>query len=186
MSSVKEVIAEQKRIGKSNNYSRSDMDQLAQAMVNDPDYEVPVYVRKGEKFEVVTEKPGQKIRDTIFAPLLKYAGVDKADMQLAQDYQVSRAGGEALAGFALHLTKAYLTERGRKLALPMTSDHESTMIISVKEEAEKAVDTNVIVKAEDGSYNTVPTGKTVITKAHTKGVMSNKSPVWLKKTVDKK
>ncbi len=184
--SVKDVIAEQKTkgIGKSNSFSRGELDQLAQAMINDEDYEVPVYVRKGDSYGIVKEKPGQKVRDTIFAPLLKTAGLDRTEVtKLAQEYQVSRSGGEAMASFALHLTKAYLTERGRKLTLPATGEAEAIMTIVPKLVPEKSVDTNVIVKGEDGQYTTSPTGKTVVTKEHVKGVMTNRVPVWLKKTV---
>lgn len=168
------------------NYSRSELDTLAGAMLNDTETDIPVYIKKGDQFEVSAVRPGKRVRDCVIAPVLKGFGIDKSEMSKLDDFPIPRSGGEAMAEFSLMLVKEYLTKVGRKLTLPMTSDKEASMTIYTDEEKEKSIDANIIRRGEDGVYTVEPSNKTVVTAAHTKLCATNKSPAWIKKTIEKK
>lgn len=181
-----ESLAKARKDKRTTNYSRSELDSLAVAMLNDTVTDIPIYVKKGEQFETMNVRPGKKVRDCVIAPVAKSLGIDKSELAKIDDIAIPRSGGEAMSEFSLVLVKDYLTKVGRKLTLPMTSDKEATMSIYVTEEKEKSTDTNTIKRADDGSFSVHPTGNTVVTAAHTKICASNKSPAWIKKTVKTK
>lgn len=188
MSKYTDFVTDLKNQSKGGNYSKNDLVNLATAMFNDPECEIPVYVKRGDTYEERTHKPSQAIRNNLIAPILKNFGVDRAEMARLNEVQTSRAGGEALTDFALLLIKQYISNSGlgRKLTLPMTSPNETVQSIScVKAEEEKRA-TTMIARNEDGTYSTTPTGKVVTTQAHEKVKVGNRVPVWLKQTTDAK
>lgn len=169
-----------------NNYSKSELNTLATTLMNDPSADITVHFKKGDVFETKVYNPGKAIRANLIAPILRNFGVDRAEMGKLDEMQVSRAGGEALADFALLLVKSYISTKGlgRKLTLPMLSTDETVQSLecgSVKEEQRA---TTRIVRQEDGTYVTTPTGKLVTTRGHEKLKTINRVPAWLKTTKD--
>lgn len=188
MSKYNDFVKTLKESNKGTNYSKNDLVGLATEMFNDNEAEIPVYVKRGDSFEKKVYKPGAAVRTNLIAPILKTFGVDRAEMAKLAEAQTSRAGGEALADFSLLLIKQYISENGlgRKLTLPMTSPDEAVQSISCVKAAEEKRATTMIVRNEDGTYSTAPTGKVVTTKAHEKVKVGNRVPVWLKQTTDAK
>ena len=82
------------------------------------------------------------------------------------------------------LIKKYL-ETGKSYRFPMTSEKEATMSLSLTEAEEVTKATNKITEVAPGKYESVPTGKTVKTSAHTRMVAKNAVPGWLKQDVTK-
>lgn len=179
-----DFVAELKAQSKGTNYSKSDLNSLAMAMFNDAEASIPVFVKKGDGYEERKLNPGMSLRNQLIAPILKTYGVDRAEMSSLPQVQTTRAGGEALADFSLALIKQYISKTGlgRKLTLPMCSPNETVQSIScIDKEAEESATTK-IVRVEDGSYQTTPTGNIVLTQAHEKLKVANRVPKWLKKT----
>lgn len=187
MSKYQEFIEACKKEDDSSTYSKTKFVGLVTAMANDPDCAIDTYTRKGDKPEKKTVYPSRDLRNDMIAPIVKSFGVDKAEMARLEEVQVSRAGGEALANFALLAVKEYISKNGlgRKLTLPMTSETETTQTLGVEESAKETKATTMIVKDGD-VYKTTPTGKIVTTEAHDKLKVTNKVPVWLKTTTEAK
>lgn len=188
MSKFTDFVAQQKAASKGTNYSKNELVGLATAMFNDPDCEIPVYVKRGDSVEERKQKPSQAIRNNLIAPILRGFGVDRAEMAKLNDVQTSRAGGESLVDFSLLLLKEYISKNGmgRKLTLPMTSPAETVQSICCISAEEEKRATTMIARNEDGTYSTAPTGKIVTTKAHEKVKVGNRVPAWLKQTTDAK
>lgn len=182
MGKYEEFLKEAKATSKGTNYSKGGMVGLATAMFNDTECSIKTYVKKGESYEEKPMYPSKEIRENLIAPILKNFGVDKAEMSRLNDVQTSRAGGEALTDFALLLVKEYVSQEGlgRKLTLPMTSATESVQTLSTYSAEKDAKETTMIVRGEDGTYSTTPTGKTVTTEAHERLKVGNRVPAWLK------
>lgn len=172
--------------GRGGNYSKSEMNNLAMTMMNDPAADIKVYLKKGDTYEVRTYNPGKSVRANLIAPILRTFGVDRAEMGKLDEIQVSRAGGESLADFALLLIKSYISTKGlgRKLTLPMLSTDETVQSLECTTVKEEQRATTRIVRQEDGTYVTTPTGKLVTTTSHEKLKTGNRVPAWLKKTQD--
>lgn len=183
--SYNEMVADLKNGSKGNGYSKSDLNSLAMAMFNDVDAAIPVYVKKGSSYEEKLMYPGRDLRTQLIAPILKSYGVDKAEIASLDKVQTSRAGGEALANWALLLVKEYIsTQRGlgRKLTLPMTSARETVQSISTVGVSEETRKTMEIVK-EGETYTPKPTGNITKTAEHEKMRVGNRVPEWLKTTM---
>ena len=182
--SYNEQVAALKANSKGTGYSKSDLVTLAMAMFNDVEATIPVYVKKGNSFEKKMMNPGRSLRTNVIAPILKSYGVDKAELASLDQIQVSRAGGESLAEFALLLVKSYISNQeglGRKLTLPMTSARETVQSISTVNVAEETRATTEIVHEGD-VYKPRPTGNITTTAEHEKMKVGNRVPEWLKKT----
>ena len=80
--------------------------------------------------------------------------------------------------------KDYL-DTGKSLKFPMTSETETSMQVSIQNAPEKKFDTTKIEQQADGSYVSVPTGKTVTYKERQIMSVSNKVPEHLKIRKDK-
>lgn len=169
-----------------NNYSKSELNTLATVMMNDPTADITVHFKKGDTFETRVYNPGKSIRANLIAPILRNFGVDRAEMGKLDDMQISRAGGEALADFSLLLVKSYISKKGlgRKLTLPMLSTDETVQTLECDTTKEEKRATTRIVRQEDGTYVTTPTGKLVTTRSHEKLKTTNRVPAWLKTTQD--
>lgn len=169
-------------------FSKSDMNDMAMVMLNDPDCEIKNYIKKGESYNVEVKVPFRMLRDSVYAPVLKDFGVDKAEMSKLDNYKISRAAASTLVDLSLTFVKSYISSRGlgRKLTLPMTSPDEAAQSISFVRVPEETRETTMIVRAEDGSYKTTPTGKKVTTAAHENLKVANRVPAWSKKTEDLK
>lgn len=191
MSKFSDLIAAaqaERKDGRGENYSRTSMVELATVMANDIDCEIPVYTKKGDAPEKKSIFPARALRNDVIAPVLKGFGVDRAELGRLNEVQISRAGGETLTDYSLLLLKTYISKNGlgRKLTLPMTSPAETVQSLSVESSGEESHATTKIVRNEDGTYSTTPTGKIVTTKAHDKLKVTNRVPSWLKSSEDAK
>ena len=168
------------------NYSKSELNNLAMVMMNDPAADITVYFKKGDVYETRVFNPGKSIRNNLIAPILRSFGVDRAEMGKLDEMQISRAGGEALADFSLLLVKNYISSKGlgRKLTLPMLSVDETVQSLECTPVNEEERATTRIVRQEDGTYVTTPTGKLVTTRGHEKLKTTNRVPAWLKTIKD--
>ena len=165
------------------NYSRQSLVDLAQAMVNDSGYVIPVYTKKGEGYVKTEMQPGKALRENLIAPFLKAFGVDKAEMGKLPDVMCTRSGAEALVDFSMLLTKTYISPSGmnRKLTLPMTALDETTATISMVHADKEIRDASKIVNNGDGTFTPTPTGMRTETAERQKTTVKNRVPAWLKK-----
>ena len=165
------------------NYSRQSLVDLAQAMVNDSGYVIPVYTKKGEGYVKPEMQPGKALRENLIAPFLKAFGVDKAEMGKLPDVMCTRSGAEALVDFSMLLTKTYISPSGmnRKLTLPMTALDETTATISMVHADKEIRDASKIVNNGDGTFRPTPTGMRTETAERQKTTVKNRVPAWLKK-----
>ena len=165
------------------NYSRQSLVDLAQAMVNDSGYVIPVYTKKGEGYVKTEMQPGKALRENLIAPFLKAFGVDKAEMGKLPDAMCTRSGAEALVDFSMLLTKTYISPSGmnRKLTLPMTALDETTATISMVHADKEIRDASKIVNNGDGTFTPTPTGMRTETAERQKTTVKNRVPAWLKK-----
>jgi len=165
----------------SSRHSKGDFVDMAQALLNSPEYVVEYKLKDGTKGQPMSVKsePVKKYRESL-EPVLKSFGIDSSEMGKLQDVQFSKKHAEAVTELASLLVKD-LTGTGRKLILPITQMDETQMEISQVKVPKKTAATTKIVKDEKtGDYSTVPTGKEVTTAAHSAVKASNKVPAWLK------
>lgn len=165
------------------NYSRQSLVDLAQAMVNDSGYVIPVYTKKGEGYVKTEMQPGKALRENLIAPFLKAFGVDKAEMGKLPDVMCTRSGAEALVDLSMLLIKTYISPSGmnRKLTLPMTALDETTATISMVHADKEIRDASKIVNNGDGTFTPTPTGMRTETAERQKTTVKNRVPAWLKK-----
>lgn len=156
-------------------FSKSDMTQMTQSMLNSPAYEVTNYMKDVET-PVVT-KPVERYRESL-KPVLKQFGVDNAELDKVQTVTFGKDHAEAVNDIAMQIVKDY-TDTGRKLILPINSPDEAQMEIYQETIKETEVETKKIVEVSEGKFEQVPTGKKKKTKKHRKMKVSNKVPAWL-------
>lgn len=172
---LKEQITEKVKEAGGSRHSKSDLTQMTHTLLNTPDQEVTTYLK--EVNEPVTSKPVQRYRETL-KPVLKQFGVDDAEMDKIQSVKFSKDHAEAFNDLACQVVKDY-TGTGRKLILPVNDKDEAQMEIQQVTKPEKEEATKKPVKKDDGTYESVPTGKIRKTKAHKEMKVSNKVPGWL-------
>lgn len=175
-----EINEKVKKAG-STTQSKTDLVAMTQGLLNCPEHDIEVY-SKGETGGapvVKTISPSKRYRESL-KPVLKQFGIDKDELQKVEDITFSKEHAAAVCEVATTVIKDY-TGVGRKFVFPITSETESQMSIAQVNVGNKTNETRKIVKDEaTGKYNSVPTGKTVTTKAHTAMKASNKIPYWLK------
>lgn len=180
---LKEIEKNVKEKG-SRNYSKSDQVDLMKELVNDVDHEATIVSKDAAGgVKKTTINATKNFRENVIRKAMIHGGLDKADAQAASEtYQVDKAGAESLVTLGMIAMKDYLGT-GRKVVLPTTEENEAVMSIQIGDVAEKVEATKKIEQQEDGSYASVPTGKTVKTEAHTKLIAKNKVPDYLKSEV---
>lgn len=172
-------ITEKVKSQGSSSYSKSDLVSMTQSLLNTPEHVVDVYVKnKDGEPSVLPTKPVEKYRESL-KPVLKQFGIDKDELNKVHEVQFTKDHAEALSSLAGIIVKDY-TKTGRKLKFPITSPTEGEMSLSQTDVVEKTVATRKIVQKDNGEYESVPTGKTVTTKAHNALRAGNKVPGWLK------
>lgn len=178
-----EEIASKVKKNGSKSHSNADLVAMTHTLVNTPEHEVEILVKDGDKgYNVVAHKPVERYRNSL-KPVLKTFGIDKDEAEKIMDVPFSKEHAEAIVDLSKTIVKDYVGT-GRKLVFPVTSENESQMSISQVEVEEKVTKPNKIVKDEKtGEYTSVPTGKTVKTKAHLALKASNKVPGWLKSEI---
>lgn len=161
-------------------YSKGDLDNLAHALVNSPDYTYSEYSMKTDengKPIKVEKSPSKRYRDSL-KPTLKSLGLEKEDVDKIDDMQFNKEHASAIVGLASIAIKESLLA-GRKYQFPMTSDKEARMEIFTGTCPER-ISTNTIAARKD---NPAPL-KTTRTAEHTILKTKKKVPSWLKKTID--
>ena len=167
----------------SSTYSRGELITLTDAAVNDPDFAYDVYSKKGDGFETETRTPSRDLRVSLKKIAKKEFGIPDAELSKLDTANLPKDFSAAITEINGVVTKKYM-EAGKTYRLPMTSKDEATLKISLKTAKEDVRATSKIVKDEKtGEYQSVPTGKTVKTLAHTAIVAKNAVPGWLKKEV---
>lgn len=177
---LKDQIAEAVKKSGGTRYSKADHTAMTQALINSPEQEVEVYMKDVET--PISTKPVARYRDSL-KPMLKQFGVDDAELDKVQTMQFTKEHAEALNDVSAIVTKDYINT-GRKLVMPITSATESQMEISQTTKPQKTEETRKPVKKDDGTYESVPTGKKKTTFEHTEIKASNKIPSWLQEESD--
>lgn len=172
---LKEQITSKVKEAGGSRHSKGDFTQLTHTLLNTPEQEVTTYIK--DVNDPVVTKPVKEYRDSL-KPVLKQFGVDAAELDKIQDVKFDKNAAEAFNNLATQVVKDY-TATGRKLILPINSTDESQMEIRQEMKKETETETKKLVQKEDGSYESVPTGKRKKTKAHKELKVSNKVPAWL-------
>lgn len=176
---VAEISERVKKNGGSS-FSKGDLTSMAHTLLNTPEQEVDVYLRSKDSNEptVITTTPVRRYRESL-KPMLKAFGIDKDEAERVMEIPFTKEHAEAMTELSVDLIKDY-TGTGRKLNFPITSRDEAQMSIAQTTVKERTSDTRKIVRGDDGTYSSVPTGKTVTTMEHCSMKAGNKIPGWLK------
>lgn len=171
---LKKEITEKVKAAGGTRHSKSDLTLMTQTLLNTPEQEVPVYIKDSDP---VMSKPVERYRESLKG-VVKQFGVDNAELDKVKDINFSKEHAEALMDVATTSMKDYIGT-GRKMIFPVTSANESQMEISLVDKAKKTEETRKLVQKDDGTYESVPTGKKKTTEAHKEMKVSNKVPSWL-------
>lgn len=177
---LKAEITEKVKKSGGSRMSKSDLTQMTQTLLNTPEQEVKNYIKDSN--EPIATKPVERYRESLKS-VVKQFGVDSAELDKMKDVQFNKEHAEALNEVAAVVIKDY-TSTGRKYIFPITEADESEMSIAQVEKLEKEVETTKIQQKEDGTYETVPTGKKKKTFKHKEMKVSNKIPAWLQEESD--
>lgn len=161
--------------------SKSDMTNLTLALLNDVDYAAEIVVPSAGKPEKKEVELSKRYRSSL-VPVLREFGIDKDEVKKIQDVKFSKEHASAMTDLVTYAQKEYM-DAGRKLKFPMTSEGQTSMSASVVSLPEQVKATKKIVQQEDGSFKSVPTGKTVKTKKRSVLKTSNSVPPWLKEEI---
>lgn len=167
----------------SSTFSRGELINLTDAMVNDTEFSYDVYSKKGDTFETEKRTPAKDLRVSLKKIAKKEFGIADAELSKLDTATLPKDFSAAITEINGVVTKKYM-ETGKTYKFPMTDKDEATLKVSLKKTKEDVRDTSKIVKDEKtGEYKSVPTGKTVKTMAHTAIVAKNVVPGWLKKEI---
>lgn len=176
--SVKKYIAEVAETSKSTRAASKKVDiELAHNELNDTSYEFREFKVKNN--ELIEEKstPIADLRRGI-ATSLKNAGViDSADIdKIVNDVEMNKATAEAFAQAAKMHVRDYVNT-GRFYNIDPGDKKSAKSVLYSKTVDKKDVATSKIVKHDDGTYTSEPTGETVRTDKHTEiGVKTKVGP----------
>ena len=165
-------------------YSRTDLVNLTGALINDPEYKYDAYSKSGTGYEKEERYPVKDFREAIKKTVKKEFGIDAAELAKLDTAELPKEMAQSVTELGGLSIKKYL-ETGKSYRFPMTSEKEATMSLSLAEAEEVTKATNKITEVAPGKYESVPTGKTVKTSAHTRMVAKNAVPGWLKEDVTK-
>ena len=135
-------------------------------------------------YEKEERYPVKDFREAIKKTVKKEFGIDAAELAKLDTAELPKEMAQSVTELGGLSIKKYL-ETGKSYRFPMTSEKEATMSLSLTEAEEVTKATNKITEVAPGKYESVPTGKTVKTSAHTRMVAKNAVPGWLKEDVTK-
>lgn len=167
--------------------SSSDLTAMTQAMLNSPDHVVHVYSKKGEENDTpsyIDRQPAKRYRESL-KPTLKQLGLDRDEVNKIDDVSFSKEHAGAIMDLSTQVIKDYVN-CGRRFVFPITDTNEAQMSLCKTDIDEKITKPNRFVKQADGRSVPEPTGKTVVTKAHTAMKVRNSVPFWLRTSTDTK
>lgn len=167
---------------KSTAFSAQNLSKLGDALVNDPDYQVENVSLKDGKPTVTISEPVKDFRNGLKKLVKDEFGIDAAEADKLDNCTMPKTVGSAVAEMSGVLVSEYM-KTGKSFRLPMTSEDEARMQISLREVAEKVEATKKPVEVAPGRFEMQPTGKTIKTKKHMELKVSNKVPDWLKSEI---
>lgn len=185
-SKYEELIKTLKETKRSSVYSKSTLQKMTNIYFNDLEHESKRVVVSAEgKPEITSTNPAKEFRTGLKKFVTKSLGVDAAEAEKLDSVDLPTSMTDAALDGVTFVQKDYL-DTGKSLKFPMTSDDETSMQISIQDAPAKTFDTTRIEKQADGSYASVPTGKTVTYKERQIMSVSNKVPEHLKIRKDSK
>ena len=130
---IKEIMDGVKKTkdGKINSsFSRKFYDDVAGAVLNDPDYEFEEYkVRNGKPVATVT-KPSRVFRDKVLYPIAKGFGIDDADAKkFSDDYEFTNTQAGTMYDLMAAINWEYMNS-GKILRLPSKKDFVGSINIT--------------------------------------------------------
>lgn len=165
-------------------HSNTERVNIMHKLINEPDQTFRQLKSKGGESEpvVVETQPVKRYRNALKSMVTDTFGISDEEASKLDEQKFSKEHAESLIDVGDEAMSDYLNV-GRTLNLPLTDEQSAKMSIrkAVVEEKEEA--TNKIEKCDDGSYRSVPTGKTIKTDKHSVLKSSNKVPPWLKHDV---
>lgn len=185
--SVKKFLKEQKEAAANSRAASKKVDiDLAHQELNDVDFE---YIEFKEKNGELVEEKSTPIADFRrgIATSLKNAGViDAADVEkVVNDVEFNKATAESYAKSANMHVRDYIST-GRFYNINGATKKDARTVLFSKSVDAKNVETTKIVKHEDGTYTSEPTGDTVRTEKHTEIAVKNKLNGTIKHKLEKK
>ena len=175
-------VEEISKLNKSSAYSATTLYDLSNSLLNDPDYHPTTIVSKDGTPETETSQPVADFRNGLKKLVKDEFGIDSAEAAKLDTVQMNKAISKSIADMSGYLIRGYL-DTGKSYKFPIMGKDEARMQIAIREVEETTEATKKIEKQADGSYASVPTGKTVKTKKHLEIKASNKKPAWLKEEV---
>ena len=175
-------IEEISKLNKSSAFSATTLYDLSSALVNDPDYHPTTIISKEGVPETETSQPVSDLRNGLKKLVKDEFGIDSAEAAKLDTCPINKQVSKAVADLSGLLIRGYL-DTGKSYKFPMMGKDEARMQVAIREVEETTEATKKIEKQADGSYASVPTGKTVKTKKHLELKSANKKPAWLKEEV---
>ena len=168
---IKEIMDGVKKAknGKVNpSFSRKFYDDVAGAILNDPDYETTEFkVRNGKPTEIKS-KPSRAFREKLLLPIAKGFGVDEADAnKFCENYKFTPTQANTIYDLMSAINWEYMN-CGKILRLPSKKDFTGSIFI-------KDVPESTFVQPK--------TGKKTKSKAHRALGKKSSTPAWCKESV---
>lgn len=173
MSKFHDEIAKLKEESSSTAFSKTTLDKLSNALINDVDYVQKSYQRKGDSFEVKESYPVKDFRNGLKAFVTKELGVDEAEAAKLDTCHFNDKVSTPIGEMAAPLVKGVM-KTGKSFKFAPETESETVMQISLREMPAKDVETKKPEKQADGSVIQVPTGDKVHYTERTEIVGSNK------------
>ena len=176
---AKETLSANIKRGKSGNkirsFSRTDFNDMVNAMLNDPSYEMEsVKVVDGKLTEVSTPVV-RELREKLIVPLLTEAGVDKTEAQrIANEYHFKNPQTSSMYEFVADAVYQYM-DADKKFNFPNRKDFTGS--IYLKENEPTTVERDV---RDIKDHKTIIGHKKEKRAAHKTIVKKSTCPAWLR------
>ena len=173
MANFEKTINDIKENSGSSAFSRAAEEQISNALINDVDYCQKQFVKKGDSFEVKENYPVREFRDGLKKLVKTEFGVDTTEAEKLTNCNIGKDVSTPVADLGAAVIKGVM-KTGKSFVFNPENDHETKMVISMREMPEKVVETTKLEKQADGSFVTVPTGDKVKYTARTEIAATNK------------
>lgn len=146
-------------------FSRRFYDDVAGAIMNDPDYETKdIKVRQGKPTEII-RKPSKEFREKMFTPILNTFNVDSEDAKkFINEYEFTQAQAATMYDMMAAINWEYM-KTGKILRLPSKKDFVGS--INLRD-------------VEESVYENKKTGVKTKRKAHRALLKRSNTPPWCK------
>lgn len=164
----KEEIIKASQASNRKTANTQDFNELASALLNEPDYVVTVATTKNGEYAEEETTPIKDLRKSIIAPMMKQAGHDAAETEkFVNEYQF---GTLPLYGFVSEAVEQYL-RAGKAFAFRPKEDFKAILTLEDKPEEVKEVKTPAtgqVSKTKLGAYKKVKVKSTCPNNLRTK------------------